>query len=168
MGRLVELAGRRTSWALAMAIVRAPAGAAVCRWPAGGRVVDSRSRRQRRLSGLLLLPAKRRSAVAGSGRAVARAGVATGAEGSATGAAGHRRFADEALWAACSRSRHSSRSHTGTVWSGVLLWTRVGQLGGDRATSLVGDDRPADLLVAVRAAPGRAEAPPALSLDISD
>src|SRR5690606_9620145 len=50
----------------------------------------------------------------------------------------------------------------------VLLWACLGHAGGDRASPLVGCDRTADLLVAVRPQTGCPEAPATASLDVSD
>ena len=62
MGRLVELVGGWLAWPIAMAIARLDDGASLRGRPAGRGVLDSDGRLERRLSGLLLFPAKRRSA----------------------------------------------------------------------------------------------------------
>ena len=80
-----------------------------------------------------------------------------------------RRFADEAVRAESARGRHSSRSDAGTGGGCVLLRTHLGHAGDrDRAASAVGDDRAADLVVAVRAAVRLGEDSRAVRLDVSD
>src|SRR3970040_1193269 len=154
MGRLVRVVGGRVAWPVAVEVGAALDGAAVCRRSARRGVLDSHGRAVRRLSGLLLLSAERRAALAGIGPACVGAGPPSGVQGSTAGARGDRRFSDEALRPEGPGSRHSSRSASRSHGAPVLLRARLGDAGGDCAASLVGNDRTADLVVVVRSPAG--------------
>jgi len=108
MGRVVGMVGGRIARAVAVAIVDLDDGPAVCRRPAGGVGVDSHGGPQRRLPGLLLLPAEHWAALAGAGATRVGVGLAPRAGKPATGAAGNRR--------GTARRVVDPRSATGRRW----------------------------------------------------
>lgn len=126
----------RSSWRFPLVLL----GAIFASGRRGGRFLDSGGRSQPRFSGLLLLPAKCRAGMEGTGNQVAGSPPAD-PQRSAAGAAGNRRFSPQTLRTESPGSRDSPRSHTRSQRQRVLLRTCVGHIGGGSPSSLPGNDR---------------------------
>jgi len=161
------MAGRNTACSFSMAVLHPAAGGALRQRQTSGGFVNSGSRCQSRLSGLLFLPAECRSKVKGTGGPVAGAPPADPQRPGAR-ASGHRRFPHQTLrtedsgsgpawpvclWGCFQRSMlrkvsvcllsnppvAASRSHARSQRQRLLLRACVGDAGSRSAASVMGN-----------------------------